>query len=144
MFVYTRIVCTYVFVYHRVCLVTWYSISDSLVRSEHDNGRFGVLLVMDPIHWRFEDWPMRWSGFVQWRPDRDSDPKPCRFMWMFAYVLFPYLPLSVCVYILMLSFHVTFRYILPVLLPVSLHETSENIYHIYLVDMNTYWRHFMW
>ena len=34
---------------------------------------------------------------------------------------FPYLPLSVCIYMLLLSFHVTFCYILPVLSLVSLH-----------------------
>ena len=58
--------------------------------------RFGFVLVVDPIHRRFENRSMRWSvdqyRFVQWRPDGDSIPKPRHFIWAFVLV---YLPLSV-------------------------------------------------
>jgi len=61
--------------------------------------RSGFVFAVEPIHWRFEDRPMGWFGdsyrFVQWRPDDDSDPKPRHFMWVFAFVLFSYLPSSV-------------------------------------------------
>ena len=60
-----------------------------LVQSEHGNGRFGVVLVMDLIHRRFRNWPIGWSGdsyrFAQWRPDGDSVSKPCHFMWVLVY-----------------------------------------------------------
>ena len=63
---------------------------------------------VDPIHTRFEDRSMRWSvdqyRFVQWRPHDDSVPKPRHFMWVFVIVD---LPLSVCIYMLLLSFYVT-------------------------------------
>jgi len=82
----------YVFVYHRVYMVACCSDSDSLMRSELDNERFRFVLVVDPIHWRFEDRPIEWSGdsyqFVQWRPNGDSDPKSRHFMWVFALYLF--------------------------------------------------------
>jgi len=52
--------------------------------------------------------------------------------------LFSYLPLSVGIYILLVSFHVTFCYILLVWLHGSLHETSMIVHLMYLVDMNTY------
>jgi len=54
--------------------------------------RFGLELVMDPMHWRFENRPMGWSvdqyRFVQWRPEGDSVTKLRHFMWVFAFVLF--------------------------------------------------------
>ena len=60
---------------------------------------FGVVLVMHPIHWRFEDRCTGWSRdlyqFMQWRPDDDSVPKLRHFMWVFALVLSSYLSLSV-------------------------------------------------
>ena len=49
------IVCTYVFVCHRVCLVAWYSVSDLFGQSKLDNGRFIFVPILDPIQWRFED-----------------------------------------------------------------------------------------
>jgi len=57
---------------------------------------------------------------------------------------FPYLPLSVGIYILHLSFHVTFYYILPVWLLIPLHETSMIVHFIYLVNRSLYQRHFMY
>ena len=56
---------------------------------------------------------------------------------------FPYLPLSVCVYMLHLSFHVTFCYILPVWLLVPLHEISMIVHFNYIVDRSLYQCHFM-
>jgi len=57
--------------------------------------------------------------------------------------VFPYLPLSVCVYMLHLSFHVTFYYILPVWLLLPLHETFMIVHFNYIVDMSLYQYHFM-
>ena len=55
--------------------------------------RYGpdTLVIHRPTH--------GWSGdpyrFVQWRPDSDSVSKPYHFMWVFAFGLFLYLPLSI-------------------------------------------------
>jgi len=57
--------------------------------------------------------------------------------------VFLYLPLSVCVYMLLLLFHVIFYYILPVWLFVILHETSMIVHFNFAVDMSLYQRHFM-
>jgi len=48
------------------------------------------------------------------------------------------------IYMLLVSFHVTVWYILPVWLPVSLHEMSMSVHFNYTVYLNTYQRHFMW
>jgi len=61
---------------------------------------------------------------------------------IFSYV-FLYLLLSVGFYMLLLSFHVTFYYILPVWLLLSLLETSMIVHLIYVVDMSLYQLHFM-
>ena len=54
--------------------------------------RFGFVLVVDPIHRRFEDRSMGWSvdqyQFVQWRLDSDSVSKLRHFMWVFVLVHF--------------------------------------------------------
>jgi len=60
-----------------ICLVVWYSDPDPCeIRTSYE--RFRVVLVMDPIHWRFEDRPMGWFKdlyqFMQWRPDDDTNP----------------------------------------------------------------------
>jgi len=57
--------------------------------------------------------------------------------------VFLYLLLSVCVYILLLSFHLTFFYILSIWILIPLHETSVISHHIYVVDMSLYQHHFM-
>ena len=54
-----------------------------------------------------------------------------------------HLPLSVCIYLLHLSFHVTFFYVLPVWFLVLLHETSMIVHFNYIVDRNLYQYHFM-
>ena len=36
--------------------------TDSFMQSELKNKRFRIVFVVDPIHWQFEDRPMRWSG----------------------------------------------------------------------------------
>ena len=50
--------------------------------------RSEFVLVVDPIHRRFEDQFMGWSvdqyWFVQWRSDGDSVLKLCHFMWVFV------------------------------------------------------------
>jgi len=75
-------VCVWVLISLPLCVrlrVT--AITDSFVRSELSYGRYGFVLVVNPIHRRFEDRSMGWSGdpyrFVQWRPDSDSDLKSC-------------------------------------------------------------------
>jgi len=57
--------------------------------------------------------------------------------------VFPYLPLSACIYMVLSSFHVTFCYIWLVWLLVSLHETSMIVHFICVVDMSLYQCHFM-
>ena len=140
-YVYSVYICIYI---SSCVLVAWYSVSDSFGEIQTCYRRFGLMFVMNPIHWWFKDWSMGWSVdqhlFVQWRPDGDSVPKSRHFMWMFILV---YLPLSVCIYMLLLSFHVTFYYILPVWLLISLLETSVIVRLIYIVDMSLYSHHFM-
>ena len=50
--------------------------------------RFGLVLVMDLIQWRFKNWFMGWSidqyRFMMWRPEGDLVPKPRHFMWVFV------------------------------------------------------------
>ena len=58
--------------------------------------------------------------------------------WVFLYLL-----LLVCAYMLLLSFHVTFCYILPIWLLVSLHEALVIIHLICVVDMILYQHYFM-
>jgi len=56
-----------VYVYVQVCMSIYIisvwlrvvMIMDSLVRSQLSNRRFGFVPIVDPIHWRFEDRPMR-------------------------------------------------------------------------------------
>ena len=82
----------FVFVWVHVCSFACCSVSDSFVQFELSNKRFGVVPVMDPILWRFEDRPMRWSRdqyrFVLWRSDSDSISKLHHFMWVFVLVYF--------------------------------------------------------
>ena len=63
--VYVECICTCgyvrVYLYVLLCLVACYSDSDPFVQSKLGNRRFGLVPVMDPIHWRFVDRPMRWS-----------------------------------------------------------------------------------
>ena len=81
--------------------------------------------------------------FVQWRPDGDLDPKLRHFMWVFAFVLFPYLPLSIGNCVLLVSFHVIVWFILPVWLCVSLHEVSVSVHFNYIAYQSAYQHHFM-
>ena len=109
--------------------------------------RFRFVPVMNLIHRRFEDRSMGWSAdsyrFVQWTPDGNSVPKLRHFMWVFVLMLILYLLLLVCVYMLLLSFHMNDWYILPVWLPVSLHEISVSINFNYVFDLSAYQYHFM-
>jgi len=57
---------------------------------------------------------------------------------------FSYLPLSVCIYMLHLSFHVTFCDNLLVWLLVSLHEISMIVHFIYIVDRSLHQCYFMY
>ena len=56
---------------------------------------------------------------------------------------FSYLPLSICICVLLLLFHVIIWCILPVWLLVSLDETSMIVHLNCVVDMCLYQRHFM-
>jgi len=44
-----------------MCLIACYSGYGLVLRSELGAGKLKFVLVMDPIHWRFEDQLMRWS-----------------------------------------------------------------------------------
>ena len=126
-----------------MCLVACCSVSYSFGETWT---RFKVVPDVDQIHRRFEDrfmgWPVDQYRFVQWRSDNDSVSKPRYFMWVFAFALFPYLPLLICI-CFTLSFHVTIWCILPLWLSVSLHELSVIVFHICVVDMSLYQRYFM-
>ena len=108
MYVYTC-TCTWVYTYVSGCsgvylvyiyiyLCVWLRVAalwNSLMRSgplQETRTRFGFVLVMDPIQWRFEDCSIGWSvdqyRFVQWRPDGDSVSKQRHFMWVFVLVHF--------------------------------------------------------
>ena len=84
--------------------------------------------TFDPIHWQFQDRPMRRSRnsywFIQWRPEGDLDLKPRDFMWVFVLTSFLYLLLPVVFMSLFVSFHVIIWHILSVWLPMLLHMTS--------------------
>jgi len=86
------------------------AIMNSFVRSELSNGRFSLVLVMDPTRRRFEDRHMSrlrdTYRFVQCRPYGDSDPKSRHFMSVFARIIFLFIIVSI-IYILLVSFHVT-------------------------------------
>ena len=143
--------CVYVygcmFMWAHVFMVAWNSVEDSLVRFELVTGD------PDPIRIR-----------VHWGPDTLAIRRPTHRMiqrfvavravktkWRFGFkfhvsicsYLFSYLPLSVSIYILLVSFHVTVWFILPVWLPVSLHEASVSVHLNYFVDLNDYQCHFM-
>ena len=143
------LVCVYVYVCvcisSCVCMVASYSDPNPFDEIRTRYGRFGVVLVMDPIHWRFEDRPMGWAGdsyqFVRWRPDSNPVPKPRHFMWVFVLMSFPYLPLIISNYVLLALFHVGKWYIFPV---------YYYLYHfmrhqwLHPADMSVYLYHFMW
>ena len=82
------------FVYHRVYLVAWFSVSDSLGWSKLSNRRFGFVSILEPMLRRFKDRSIGWSvnqyRFVQLRPDGDSVLKPRHFMWVFVLVYLHY------------------------------------------------------
>ena len=61
---------------------------------------------------------------------------------IYSYVYLDLL-LSICVYRLLLSFHMTFCHILPVRLPVPFHMTSVTINLKYFVDTSMFWCHLM-
>ena len=86
----------------RICSVRSGPLQETRTRS-------GFVLVVNPIHRQFEDRSIGRSEdqyrFVQWRPDDDSVPKPRHFMWVFVLMSFSYLPLSIYICILLLSFH---------------------------------------
>ena len=71
-------------------------------------GRLNFVFVVDLIHWRFKDRPIRWSRgsyrFVQWRPDGNSDSKSRHFMWVSVLILFSYLLWTVDIYMLLVLF----------------------------------------
>jgi len=129
-------------------MIAWYSDTDPFGESRTRCRRFKIVFVMDPIHWRFENWPTgRFEEpyrFVQWRPDGNSDLKPRYFMWVFALVLFSYLPLSVDICVLIVLFHVIVWYTLLVWLPVSFHVIPVSIHFDYIAYLSAYQHHFMW
>jgi len=142
-------VCTCIYVYVYLCvLVAYCSDSDSLVRSELGNGRFRFVPVMDPIQMRFENWPIGWFGdlyrFVQWRPDHDSDSKSRNFIWAFALVLFPHLPLSVVhIYVTCFILCNHLLYFTSMIICITSWGTSEIL--LYLFSWyECYQRHLMW
>ena len=136
----------YMLVWVHVCSVTCCIILDSLVRFELGSGRIEFAFVVDPIHGWFKDRSIGWSvdlyRFMQWRPDGNSVPKLHHFMWVFVLVS-SLLLLSVGIYVLLVSFHVTVCYILAVWSLVLLHETSLSVHLIYLGHLSDYQRHFM-
>jgi len=87
-------VCKSVFMFTFICMIAWYSDTDPFSEIETRCRRFIIVFVINLIHWRFEDLPMRWSGdpyrFMQWRPYGDSDPKSRHFMGVFVLMLFTY------------------------------------------------------
>ena len=143
-------VCMHVWVlsmhlYLFVCSVACYSVSDPFgeirTQLQETRTRSRFVLVVDPIHRRFENRSMGWSvdqyRFVQWRPDGDSVSKPHHFMWMFVLVSFSFLPLLCFIRIISCDF------ILPVWLAVSLHDTLVIVHLICVIYMSLYQCHFM-
>ena len=92
--------CIFIFICMFGCVLQYFG--TRLVRSwplKETRTRSRFVLVLEPMHRQFEDRFMGWSvdqyRFVQWRPDGDSLPKLRHFMWVFAFVSFSYLPLTV-------------------------------------------------
>ena len=89
-----KYVCMCVYVYG--CMFVWVhglgcvlQRSDPFAEIRTRCRRLEFVFADDLIRWRFKNWPIGWFGdsyqFVQWRPDGDSVPKPCHFMWVFVY-----------------------------------------------------------
>jgi len=134
-----------------MCSVACCSDADSFVRSEPVTGDSDPIRIHDrygpdsqairrPIH-RI----IGWSVLVRAVKSRQRfDFKIASFHVSICSCIIFLIYHCLYYYMLPVSFHVTVWDILTVLLSISLHETSVNSYRIYLVDMNTYWRHFMW
>jgi len=58
-------------------------------------------------------------------------------------IIFIFIVVSI-IYLLLVLFHVTIRFILPVWLPISLHEISMSIHFNYIVYLNAYQHYFIW
>ena len=105
--VYTHM-CVYLSSSEFMCLDACYSDFGLFGKIQTGCMRFGLVAIMDPMHWRLEDRSMGWSGdpyqFAQWRADGDSVPKSRHFMWVFAFVLFPNLQLSIAICVLLVYF----------------------------------------
>ena len=140
--------CIYIYLY---VLVACYSISDLFgeiwTQLQEIRTRFGSVLVVDPIHRRFEDRSMGWSvdqyQFMQWRPDGDSVSKSHHFKWVFVLMPFSYLLFPVVFMYLFVSFHVIIWHISSAWLPVQFYITSVIVHLMYFVAMSIYWRHSM-
>ena len=144
MWVFIRVfMCTCV----RVCSVAWQSVLDPFGKIRTRYRRFGFVLVVDPIDWQFEN--RSWDD-LEIRTGSCSEDQmtiqiqnrviscECLFLCYFICIL-----LSVCLYMLLLFFHVIIWCILSVWFPVSLHESSVSIHLIYLADLSVYWCHFL-
>ena len=133
-----------------MCLVACHSDADSFVQST-GNRRPGpdpdlCSQSVDTLGDSKTDYEMIWR-FVPIRAVKTrrwfGSKIAFHFKWVFAFVLFSYLSLSIAISVLLVSFHVTIWYIIPAWLCVSLHETSLSAHLIYLVDMSDYLRYFM-
>ena len=97
-------------------LVVCYNVSDLFgeirTQLQETRTRSRFMLIVDPIHRRFEDLSIGWSvdqyRFVQWRPDGNSVPKPRHFMWVFVLMSFSSLPLLCFIRIISCDFILCF------------------------------------
>ena len=155
---------TYVYLYSCGFMCVWLRVAastDLFVWSEFSNERLKFVPIMDPIHWRFENWSIGWSKdtLAIRRPihrmiQRFVSIHAVKIKQQFGSKIASF-HVSVCsislsqftivssVHMLPLLLHVTLYFILPVWLHVSLHESSMSVHIIYLVNLSDYQCHFM-
>ena len=155
-------VCVYVYILVHVCVSMWRYVYSVYVCVCISSNVFGCVVQRFRFVWWDSDplqeiWICIHSGpdtmvirrLIHGMIRRSVPVRVVKTRWRFGskitsfhvsicYSVFSYLLLSVCVYMLLLSFHMTFYYILPVWLFVALHETSMIIHFIYVVDMSLY------
>jgi len=108
-FGYMYIICMYMYIIYMgvhvcVCIRVYVRVSSWVGLLLQHSDLFGEIRTCyrrlwsafadEPIHWRFENWPMGCSRdsyqFMQWRPDGEPIPESRHFMWVFVIGLFQF------------------------------------------------------
>ena len=149
MWVYAYVsVCTCVRVYLclRVCVFAWYNDTDPLVWSEpiaRDSDLY-------PLWIRYiGDWKLTHRIIPRFVPVRSVKTrrhfgsKIASFHVRVCFCIISLFTVVSSIYMLFISFHVTICFILPIWLPVSLHEVLVSVQFDYITYLSAYQYHFM-